>query len=97
MADGVRQLRRTYRGEEEWFPLLDEHGHRALRNAFIECGVSAQQANGLVFFLDDQLHLERHQDADSRRRYRRLLDGLDLGVVSSAIPRLFNSRRAVAA
>lgn len=87
MADGVRQLRRTFRGEEEWFPLLEEYGHRALRNAFIEAGIPAQTAMGLVFFLDDQLHLERHQTDKSRVRYRRLLSQLDLAMVTSTIPR----------
>jgi hypothetical protein len=75
-AGNVTKLRRTYRGEEEWFGLL-EHGHRALRTAFIDVGVSPQVAAGLVFFLGDQVHLDRHQDQRSRTRYRSILSGLD--------------------
>ncbi|MGA2835485.1 MAG: hypothetical protein ABSF84_02700 [Acidimicrobiales bacterium] len=90
MAGSVKQVRRTYRGEEDWFDLLDECGHRALRNAFIEVGVTAQQAMGLVFFLDDQRHLDRHQTHQSRSRHRQILAGLDIASVASAarsIPR----------
>jgi hypothetical protein len=52
MEGTVHQLRRTYRGEEKWFALLDDLGRRSLRDAFIEAGVSPQTAMGLVFFLD---------------------------------------------
>ncbi len=95
MARTVHQLRRTYRGEEEWFPLLDELGHRGLRNAFIGAGVSAQTAMGLVFFLDDQRNLDRHQTSNSRARYRTVLRGLDVTTVAElaagAIPRQVKS------
>jgi hypothetical protein len=78
------QLRRRYAGEEAWFPLLEKVGHGPLRAAFIECGVEPQVAGGLVFFLEDQITLSRHQAADTRKRYRKVLRGLDLVVVEAA-------------
>jgi hypothetical protein len=76
-ASNVRQLRRYYRGEERWFPLLEELGHQDLRDGFIAAGVAPQVAGGLVWFLDDQMRLTRHQSESSRNRYRRLLETLD--------------------
>ena len=73
--------RRHYRGEERWFPLLDELGHRRLRAAFIAAGIPAARAGALVFFLDDQRHLDRHQAEATRTRYRALLAELDPAVV----------------
>ena len=92
----VTALRRTYRGEERWFPLLEEHGHTLLRRGFIACGVSPAASAGLVFFLDDQLLLERHQSEHARVRYRAILRDLDPELVSRAIGGLFNSRRRAA-
>jgi len=89
----VVQLRRTYRGEERWFELLDVLGHRALRNAFIAEGVSPQTAMGLVFFIDDQRHLDRHQTQQSRTRYRRQLEGLDLATVAELANRAIPGQR----
>ncbi len=89
--------RRTYRGEERWFGLLEELGHSRLRRALIESGVSAAQAGGLVFFIEDQMTLERHQDQKTRSRHRRILAGLDPGTVRSrAMPGLLNRRSLVA-
>ena len=95
MTDAVRQLRRTYRGEEDWFPLLEEHGHRKLRAGLIRSGVTPVVAGQLVWFLDDQRHLDRHLDKASGVRYRRILRDLDPESVSRAIPRQSNwTRRA---
>jgi hypothetical protein len=95
MEGTVHQLRRTYRGEEKWFALLDDLGHRSLRDAFIEAGVSPQTAMGLVFFLDDQRNLDRRQSERSRVRYRDVLEGLDVASVArlatGAIPRQVKS------
>lgn len=94
----IRQLRRTYRGEGDWIPLLQRIGHRRLRLALIASGVSPTLAGQIVWFLDEQLHLDRHLTADSRTKYRRILDGLDIGAVAQiadrAIPGLF--KRAAA-
>jgi hypothetical protein len=90
--------RRTYRGEEEWFELLDEVGHWTLRRAFIECGVSGAIAGNLVWFLEDQRRLDRHQGEGTRTKYRAILrDELDPSLVreaARAIPGYFNSRAA---
>jgi hypothetical protein len=72
-----QKKRRTYRGEEKWFPLLEELGFRRLRHAFIVAGLSPQVAGGIVWFLDDQRHLDRHQTDQSRVRYREALARLD--------------------
>jgi hypothetical protein len=90
----IRQLRRTYRGEEDWIPLLQRLGHRRLRQALIASGVSPTLAGQMVWFLDEQLHLDRHLTANSRTKYRRVLEGLDVARVADladrAIPGLFN-------
>lgn len=89
VPSNVVQLRRTYRGEEEWFPLLHQVGHRALRQGFIAVGVTPAKAAGLVFFLDDQANLDRHQSEPSRVNYRRQLERLDrdrVAELSRAIP-----------
>lgn len=90
--------RRTFRGEEKWFPLLEELGHRELRRALILAGLSAQVAGGVVWFLDDQLHLDRHQTQQSRTRYRDTLASLNPAEVralaNQAIPGQFNRRVA---
>jgi hypothetical protein len=92
--------RRTFNGEEAWFPLLEDLGHRGLRVALIEAGLTPQLAGGVVWFLDDQRHLDRHQSDKSRNRYRRELDELDPDAIRAlarrAIPGLFNSRHAAA-
>ena len=93
----VVQLRRTYRGEEEWFPLLEELGLAQLRRGFIGTGLSPATASGLAFFLHDQVTLERHQTDTSRSRYRAILRDLEPATVRScAIGGLFNSRRRAA-
>lgn len=76
--------RRTYAGEELWFPLLEEHGLVKLRRAFISAGVTPQVAAGLVFFLVDQLELDRQQTESTRNRYRRILAELDPAEVARA-------------
>lgn len=81
----VTALRRTYRGEELWFPLLEQHGHTQLRRGLIACGVAPATAAGLVFFIDDQMHLERHQSESTRFNYRAVLRELDPKKVSRAI------------
>ncbi len=81
------QLRHTYRGEEAWFPLLEAHGHRGLRAGFLAEGVSPTVAGQLVWFLDEQLHLDRHLSKEARGRYRRILEGLDPDRVNRSIPR----------
>jgi hypothetical protein len=40
-------------------------------------GLSPQVAGGIVWFLDDQRHLDRHQTDQSRVRYREALARLD--------------------
>lgn len=69
--------RRTYAGEETWFPLLEELGPSRLRRAFIRCGVSPAIAGNLVWFLEDQVSLERHFDAGTGVKYRQALRALD--------------------
>jgi hypothetical protein len=90
----VRQLRRRYNGEEDWIPLLQRIGHRRLRLALIASGVSPTLAGQVVWFLDEQLHLDRHLGEASRTKYRRVLEGLDVARVADladrAIPGLFN-------
>jgi hypothetical protein len=90
------QVRRTYRGEEEWFPLLEEAGPSRLRKAFIATGVTPAVAGQLVWFLEEQLHLERHLSHRSRVSYRQVLRDLDLDKVTRAIPRQFNPERQAA-
>jgi hypothetical protein len=87
MADSVRQLRRTYRGEEEWFALFQEHEPFEVRAGFIAAGVSPTLAGQLVWFLLEQQSLDRHLTDKSRVKYRRILADLDLDSVNSAIPR----------
>jgi hypothetical protein len=89
--------RRTYRGEEEWFALLDELGHGRLRRAFIAAGETPTVAGNLVWFLEEQVTLDRHLTEASRGRYRRLLEQLDPAKVAElgrAIPGWFNSGHA---
>lgn len=89
--------RRTYRGEEAWFELLDELGHANLRRAFIASGQTPTVAGNLVWFLDEQVSLDRHLDGKSRQRYRRCLAELDpenVRELGRAIPGWFKSDRA---
>lgn len=72
-----QRRRRTYAGEEEWLGLFEELGHARMRRGFIGVGVSPQVAGGLVWFLEDQLTLDRTQNAATRVRYRRVLAELD--------------------
>jgi len=94
----VREIkRRRYAGEEEWFALLGELGPSALRRGYIACGVPAQIAGNLVWFLEDQLLLDRTQAETTRGRYRRVLSELDPDEVrraARAIPGLFNRAAA---
>lgn len=69
--------RRTYAGEEEWFPLLEQLGPIRLRRGFIASGVSAAVAGSLVWTIADQWSLDRHQDARTRQRHRQILRSLD--------------------
>jgi len=85
--------RRTYAGEQAWFALLEELGHRGLRRGLIGCGVSAQVSANLVFFIEDQMLLDRVyvQTGETRSRYRKVLADLDPEEVRArAIPGLFN-------
>lgn len=86
--------RRTYRGEQEWFGLLEELGHAGLRRAFIAAGESPQVAGNLVWFLEEQVTLERHLTDTSRSRYRRVLAELDPDQVRRTIPGQFKSGHA---
>lgn len=69
--------RRTYAGEEAWFGLLEECGPSALRRGFMRCGVPPQVAGNLVWFIEDQVDLDRTQSESTRSRYRRILAELD--------------------
>ena len=70
--------RRTYNGEDAWFGLLEELGHRGLRAALVAAGVTPQVAAGLVFFIEDQKLLDRAPlGAATKSRYRQVLAGLD--------------------
>ncbi len=80
----VVALRRTYNGEEAWFELLEELGHRGLRLGFIAAGVRASIAANLTAFVEDQKFLDRHQSEKSRNNYRRQLAELDVGQVRKA-------------
>jgi hypothetical protein len=80
---GVR-TRRRYGNEVAWFPLLEEFGALVLRDALIECNVAPRIAGVLVFFLDDQIQLRRHQSDTARVEYRRILASLDIDEVRSA-------------
>jgi len=95
MSD-VRQLRRTFRGEEAWFPLFEDFTPYQVRAGFIESGVSPTVAGQLVWFLLEQQSLDRHLSEESRTKYRKALGALDLESVISAIPRQFNSGRRAA-
>lgn len=92
-AETVKR-RRTYAGEERWFPLLEELGPSALRRGLIACGLSASIAGGVVWFLEDQLLLDRTQHTHTRTKYRRVLESLDPSAVRArAIPGLCNRPR----
>lgn len=69
--------RRTYAGEEAWFPLLRDLGMRRLRGALMACGLSAVVAGNVVWWLDDQATLDRHFEHKSGVRYRDILGELD--------------------
>ena len=89
--------RRTYRGEEEWFELLEELGPFTMRRALIAAGETPTVAGNLVWFLDEQVTLDRHLTERSRVRYRQALAELDPEKVRAAarsIPGWFNSDRA---
>lgn len=87
--------RRTYRGEEKWFPVLKELGPSGLRAAFIAAGISPQVAGNLVWFIEDQQTLERTLSQSTRNNYRGALAALDPAQFGSsgtrAIPGQFNS------
>jgi hypothetical protein len=77
-----KKPRHTYRGEEQWFGLLEEFGPFRLRRAFIAAGQSATIAGNLVWFLEEQVTLDRHLSEFSRNKYRDILrDKLDPGKV----------------
>lgn len=79
--------RRSYRGEEEWFSLLEEVGFPALRSGFIEAGVSPTIAGNLVWFLHEQDTLDRSLSEPSRLKYRKILATLDRSAVEAAARR----------
>lgn len=79
-----RGPKRYYRGEERYFPLLLELGHDALRLGLIRRGVSAAQAQGIVFFLADQMALDRHQGVSTRVKYRDALLEIDVAELRRA-------------
>lgn len=81
--------RRTYRGEDAWFELLDRFGFRALRAGFVACGVTPQVAGGIVWFLDDQRMLDRSQTDSTRNRYRQILATLSPSEVAKAAAEAF--------
>ena len=76
------QRRRFYVGEERWFGLLQEVGLPALRRGFIGAGASATLAGQLVWFLYEQLTLDRALSSKSRTRYREELGALDYDLVA---------------
>jgi len=81
--------RRTYRGEEEWFELLDKFGPFTMRRAFIAAGQAPTRAGNLVWFLEEQQSLDRHLSEASRVKYRDLLAELDpekVRALARAIP-----------
>lgn len=83
----ITKRRRTYAGEEAWFPLLDAFGPSRLRRGLIACGVTPQVAGNLVWFLEDQRDLRPlAQMANTRTRYREALAQLDPAEVARAIP-----------
>lgn len=89
--------RRTYRGEEAWFSLLEDLGHAGLRRAFIAAGETPTVAGNLVWFLEEQVTLDRHLTDQSRGRYRRVLAELDpvkVRKLARSTPGWFNSERA---
>lgn len=90
--------RRRYGVEEQWFPLLEDFGHAGLRMALIRAGQSPQVAGNLVWFLEDQLTLERALSQSTRTNYRGLLAELDPAKVrrlaARPIPGQFNSGHA---
>ena len=88
--------RRTFGAESAWFPVLDALGPRGLRRALIAAGLSPQVAGGVVWFLDDQRHLDRAQGQSTRTRYRRALDGLDPAAVAE-LAKPARARKATAA
>ena len=83
----ISKVRRVYRGEEEFFPLLAEFGHGRLRLAFLDSGISATISAGLVFFIEDQMRLDRHQTDKTRVKYRKILKSLDVEEVRSLASR----------
>jgi hypothetical protein len=90
-----RQRRRLYVGEEQWFGLLQEVGLPALRRGFLAAGVTPTVAGQLVWFLYEQLTLDRALSGTSRTRYREELERLDYDIVARearrAMPLLLNS------
>jgi hypothetical protein len=86
--------RRTYRGEEAWFDLLEHAGPFALRQAFIAAGETVTVAGNLVWFLQEQQTLERHFSTEARVKYRRRLAELDPTKVARSIPGWVSSRQA---
>jgi hypothetical protein len=89
--------RRTYRGEEAWFGLLQDLGHAGLRRALIAAGETPTVAGNLVWFLEEQLSLDRHLSRGARLKYRAALEELDpesVRKLAHSIPGWFNSERA---
>lgn len=89
--------RRTYRGEDQWFPVLEELGHSGFRQALIELGQTPAVASNLVFFVEEQMTLRRHFSEQGRKKYRRLLAELDpekVRKLARSIPGWFNSEAA---
>jgi hypothetical protein len=78
------QLRRRYGVEKDYLPLLVRMGHSKLRHGFIAVGVSSATTGGLIFFLEDQITLNRHQEGHTRAAYRKILEGLNIDEVIAA-------------
>jgi hypothetical protein len=92
-----RGPRRYYRGEERFFPLLTELGHDGLRLGLIRRGVSPASAQGIVFFLSDQMTLDRHQHESTRVAYRAILLELDVEELRRASLEGLRARELVSA
>src|ERR1700691_5979793 len=72
-----QKRRKTYREEKRWLDLVKELRPEKLRRGFIGCNVPPDVAGNLVWFLYDQVTLDRSLSESTRNRYRRKLEELD--------------------